>query len=132
MKLKHPTTWLESKPKLAWTFTIAYAILIFVLSSFPYGPPEPDILEKVSATFKHILEYSVLGFLLLASFRSSKKTKKYAFCLAILFTTFYGVTDEFHQLFVPFRTASIMDILADAFGGFFGAFFLRPEIFKIS
>lgn len=128
MKLKHPTLWLEEKPVLAWTLAAMYAILIFVLSSFPYSPPQPPILKEVSATFKHVLEYSIFGFLLLACFRSNQKTKKFAFLVAIITATLYGLTDEFHQLFVPYRTASLIDALADSIGSFFGAFFANPNI----
>lgn len=130
MKIKHPTTWLESMPKLAWTLAALYAIFIFIMSAFPYGPPQPSLLKPVSSTLKHVLEYSIFGFLLLASFRSNSRTRKFAFWFALLFAAFYGMTDEIHQIFVSGRTASIMDVLADALGGFLGAFFLRPEILK--
>lgn len=128
MKFKHPTLWLEERPALAWTFAAAYAILIFILSSFPYSPPQPSIIREVSATFKHAFEYSLFGFFLLACFRSNQKTKKFAFLAAIITATFYGLTDEFHQLFVPYRTASLIDVLADSIGSFFGAFFANPNI----
>ncbi|MBS3090633.1 VanZ family protein [Candidatus Pacearchaeota archaeon] len=133
-KIKHPTLWLESKPKLAWTLAAAYAILIFVLSSFPYAPPQPSLLKQVSATFKHILEYSIFGFLLLACFRSNGRTRKKALLFAFLLSLFYGMTDEFHQFFVPHRTASLLDVLADSFGGFLGAFLSQPhkKLFKRS
>jgi VanZ family protein len=35
--------------------------------------------------------------------------------------TLYGFTDEFHQLFVPGRSADLRDVLADCVGGFAGA-----------
>ena len=37
--------------------------------------------------------------------------------LAWLFSTLYGATDETHQLFVPGRSALLLDLLADAIGG---------------
>jgi VanZ family protein len=36
--------------------------------------------------------------------------------LVILICILYGVTDEFHQSFVPNRTPSFSDVLADGFG----------------
>lgn len=36
--------------------------------------------------------------------------------MVILICTLYGVTDEFHQSFVPNRTPSFLDVLADGFG----------------
>lgn len=130
LKIKHPTLWLESKPKLAWTLVAVYATIIFILSSFPYAPPEPGFLARVSSTFKHIFEYFIFGFLLLAAFRSNTKTRKSALLLAFIFASFYGLSDEFHQLFVPGRTASIIDSLADSLGSFLGAFISKPGIFS--
>lgn len=41
-----------------------------------------------------------------------------ALCSAVLFTIMYGITDEVHQLFVWGRTTDILDVSADAVGGF--------------
>ncbi|MFL6280809.1 MAG: VanZ family protein [Vicinamibacterales bacterium] len=40
--------------------------------------------------------------------------------LAVVLATLYGVTDEFHQLFVPGRTADRYDVLADGIGASLG------------
>lgn len=40
--------------------------------------------------------------------------------VAILLATLYGVTDEFHQLFVPGRSADRYDVLADCLGASLG------------
>lgn len=37
--------------------------------------------------------------------------------LALVITIVYGFTDEFHQLYVPGRSADIYDMGADALGG---------------
>ena len=42
---------------------------------------------------------------------------------AISFGIFYGITDELHQLFVPTRTGSVIDILIDT-GAILSTFFL--------
>ncbi|MFH0831754.1 MAG: VanZ family protein [archaeon] len=125
--MKHPILWLQDRPKLSWTLAFGYMAVIFVLSSFPYGPPQPTLLKPISATFKHFLEYSVLGFILLACFRSSPKTRNRALLFAFLLAAFYGLTDEFHQLFVPGRTASFVDIAADSLGAFAGALISKPS-----
>ena len=41
--------------------------------------------------------------------------------LAILTASVYGVTDEAHQFFVPFRESSWQDWLADTIGAVIGA-----------
>ena len=41
--------------------------------------------------------------------------------MSVCFVVFYGMTDEFHQMFVPGRTSSIDDLFADTIGAFIGA-----------
>ena len=40
--------------------------------------------------------------------------------LILMITTAYGLTDEFHQRFVPGRTADVRDLAADTIGALFG------------
>ncbi|MCK4731371.1 MAG: VanZ family protein, partial [Methanophagales archaeon] len=58
------------------------------------------------------------GLLLNPALSSSKNEvlSKYAAPFSIAIGTLYGVTDEFHQYFVPFRSASSMDLCADFMG----------------
>lgn len=58
------------------------------------------------------------GILLHLSFRNSENLflRRYAAILAILVGIFYGITDEFHQSFVPGRSSNQWDLLADGIG----------------
>jgi VanZ family protein len=71
--------------------------------------------------FAHVLLYLGFGLLLNRTFNSSKNgaLSKYTVPFAISIGTLYAVTDEFHQAFVPYRTASAMDFFADFIGLFF-------------
>lgn len=40
---------------------------------------------------------------------------------AILISSLYGVSDEYHQLFVPGRSFDVLDMVADAIGSVMGA-----------
>ena len=51
---------------------------------------------------------------------------KYAAPLSIFIGSIYGLSDEFHQSFVPYRNASMLDFLAD----FFGLLFSQILIFS--
>ena len=66
----------------------------------------------------HMVLYAVFGFLLYLTLKNSSNIalRNYAFIFAIIIGTAYGVSDEFHQSFVPGRTASISDLLADSIG----------------
>jgi VanZ family protein len=98
-----------------WLPVALDAGLIFYLSSIPQlaTPPGP-----FSDKHFHGGSYALLAALLvraLASGRMAGVTARVAIG-AFLLATLYGATDEFHQLFVPGRTASFADLAADALG----------------
>ena len=73
------------------------------------------IVRKVA----HFTEYAVLAFLAARLFRSSSKSllRKNWFAWSILLVALYALLDEYHQSFVPSRTASLFDSLIDTIGG---------------
>jgi VanZ family protein len=104
-----------------WAPPIAYAGLIFFLSSqstFPHLPPGLWDFDKLL----HAVEYAVLALLLLRATGSAWV----AFALASL----YGVSDELHQSFVPGRSATVYDALADAVGAALAVFPLSRRLGK--
>jgi len=50
--------------------------------------------------------------------------------ITFLFTALYGLSDEAHQLFVPGRSATFLDLFVDAAGGFTAAIFMNWAIEK--
>jgi VanZ family protein len=91
-----------------WLPVVAWAALIFALSSVPdlgTGLGGWDLLLRKLA---HAGEYAVLGALLL---RATGRTSV-ALGLGIL----YAVSDEIHQAFVPGRAGSPVDVAIDALG----------------
>ncbi len=67
----------------------------------------------------HFVEYGVLAFLAARAFltSSSFKLRGHWFGWALLVVVTYALLDEYHQSFVPSRTASIFDSLIDIAGG---------------
>ena len=63
----------------------------------------------------HIIEYTILSFLLYRALVKSK-FKKNSFLLAILISVFYGLTDEVHQIFVVGRYFDFLDLILDGIG----------------
>ncbi len=100
--------------KPAWLLCLAYMTLIFIMSSFP----APEAVHHVPIWYHiklvHLVEYGFLCFLFLRAL-SHEPVKKQIF-LAILFTTLYGVTDEIHQMFVPNRSAQLVDVFTNFLG----------------
>jgi VanZ family protein len=108
-----------------WLPVVAYASLIFYLSSLPH--PEEDLpkflFEKIGDKLLHLIEYSVLAILCYRAFRraAGPRVTQQAVMFAILAASFYGMTDEVHQAFVPLRESSWLDWIADTAGAVIGA-----------
>jgi VanZ family protein len=66
----------------------------------------------------HLTEYAILATLAARAFRSSSHhfITQHWFKFSLLLAATYALTDEFHQSFVPSRTASIQDSLIDSTG----------------
>jgi len=67
----------------------------------------------------HLTEYAILAFLLRRAFitASTAIMRRRWFSLGLLTIASYALLDEFHQSFVPSRTASIYDSVIDVIGG---------------
>ncbi|MEK6632417.1 MAG: VanZ family protein [Nitrospirota bacterium] len=107
-----------------WGPVVGYAGLIFYLSAQSHPDEDlPSLLGNVNDKVLHALEYAGLGGLCYRAFRwgTSRSMATHALFFSILTASLYGVTDEVHQLFVPFRESSWQDWLADATGSGLGA-----------
>lgn len=68
----------------------------------------------------HFTEYFVLSLLILRGIRSGRKQVRLAWmAIALLAVATYASFDEFHQRFVPGRTAAVSDVVLDTTGGAF-------------
>jgi VanZ family protein len=117
-----------------WVPVVLYAGAIFFLSaqSHPEEQLPKVLLEKVSDKVLHAVEYAILAMLCYRAFRwaAGPSVARQALVLAIVTASVYGITDEAHQLFVPFRESSWLDWLADTAGASVGALSwrsIRPE-----
>jgi VanZ family protein len=99
---------------LDWLPAVLWCALIFGLSAQPSLPSPNHINDKEA----HAFTYGVLALLLLMGQagwqwrRVAGVSLLAAFGIAVL----YGVSDEFHQSFVPGRTPDVADVAADAAG----------------
>jgi VanZ family protein len=101
---------------VSWLPATLWAVAIFILSAQSRVPeigPEFAMKDKV----EHWMCYSVLAwFVALALRRAHQLTLPKTFVLAMLISSGYGATDEFHQRFVPNRTCVVADWVADTLG----------------
>ena len=93
--------------------------LIFYLSA--QANPLPLLTAHVWDKLLHAIEYAGLGVLLLRAFKGERLPWRTALLLALVLTSLYGASDEWHQSFVPGRDSEIADWYADTTGGGIGA-----------
>ena len=106
-----------------WLPPIVYCIAIFLQSSHP-GPermPEVRFLDKLL----HFGAYALLGILFFRAYETLpiKDNSKLLIGISIATATLYGISDEIHQYFVPFRNAEILDGIANTIGSICGVYF---------
>ena len=70
----------------------------------------------------HFMEYAVLGLLAARAFSGSSHhvLRRSWFLAGVLLIVAWALLDEFHQSFVPSRTASLFDSIVDVAGGLAG------------
>ena len=97
---------------------LLYAGLIFWLSSQSYTEREKQVLDLVPDVFLHAIEYGILALLLLRQLYGSGRIVRLgrALTLSFLISVGYGISDEWHQSFVPQRQTDFRDGLADSVG----------------
>lgn len=99
-----------------------------VLWLFPNTTPETlAVVHFIVRKIAHFTEYAILAYLAARAFRTSPRPALAnrwvlaAFALVIV----YALLDEYHQTFVPSRTASIYDSFIDMTGGLVTLLVLR-------
>jgi VanZ family protein len=76
-----------------------------------------EVMHAIIRKSAHLTEYFILGVLLHRALRGDERGWKLRWALwAIAIAAAYASLDEFHQSFVPSRTASPWDALIDTIG----------------
>jgi VanZ family protein len=99
------------------TYTYIETLMRFIFPSI--SQKEILIFHNILRKLAHVTEYFISGLLLFRAFRygSDKKSEwRWAF-LSLAAITVIAASDEFHQTFVVTRTASLVDVGIDIFGG---------------
>ena len=101
-----------------WLPVFLYAGLIFYLSSLRHVKLPPI---KYFDKFGHANLYAMFGVLVSRAFwYSVTHRRKILLFLTFVGVTLYGMSDEWHQSFVPGRSVDAWDVVADAVGGVMG------------
>lgn len=90
---------------------VSFCFFIFILSAVP-GNHYPQVSWAFADKLVHMGLYFWLGILAWMFFVQRGSGIPSSFAFGVL----YGLSDEFHQVWVPRRTASFADVIADATG----------------
>ena len=101
-----------------------------ILWLFPRTSPETlAVIHFITRKIAHFTEYAILGFLAARAFRTSPRPaisqRWFLICMTLIVV--YALVDEYHQSFVPSRTASVWDSLIDMAGGLTALIFIRSR-----
>jgi VanZ family protein len=103
-----------------WMLVLAWMGLIFFLSSRSKLPKPSGISSSVEAITGHFTVYAVLAVLVAFALADTGLSTSRRLVVAFLFAVVYGVSDEFHQSFVPGRDPDPFDLMIDAIGAVTG------------
>lgn len=121
---------LQGKSLIRWLLTAIWAAQIFWFSTAPFSGASSrtlliwllqtiglnlplgvlDFIHSCSRKLAHLGEYGVLGLLIYCSLSGHRLHREVSVArAAVLFSAIYAATDEFHQVFVAGRHASVID-----------------------
>ena len=98
---------------------IGYIIIIISVSSIP-GHSIPRFILLSWDKLLHLVEYSILGYLAVNSFRAISKDQV---IVVIISCSGFACFDVLWQSFIPGRFSSVLDIIADGIGITIGSIF---------
>lgn len=98
-----------------WLLVVAWMAVIFALSSQSQFPTPAGMSDDARSVIGHLCVYGVLSVLLwMALPRGWPASRRIA--VAFAGAMLFGVTDEWHQSFVPNRESTPSDLVVDAIG----------------
>ena len=107
-------------------------VTLVILNVFgDYNEPLSEEQEVQVENVQHIIRklahftiYAILGLLLMSLAETFDFTNKKRIILSLLVGILYASLDEFHQSFIPGRTAAVTDVLIDTSGVITGILFI--------
>jgi len=101
-----------------WAPVVAYMAAIFYVSSLE----DISLPDGVSDVSLHSLAYLGLAIVVIRALAGGlpRRIGPRVAALAMAIVVAYGVSDEFHQAFVPGRFSDLRDLAADATGALIG------------
>ncbi len=110
---------------LYWLPLVLYCLLIYIQSANP--SPEHIPLFPFADKALHFFAYGFMGILFYRAYQTLgiRDNIQMLMLLSAVSASLYGISDEIHQSFVPFREAEVADVIADILGAFSGVYLYR-------
>lgn len=118
-----------------WLILVVWLGVIYLLSAFPsLQIEEIGLWDLVFRKLAHMTEFFILALIFSKVIGFSIKKNYKILIVTIAFGILYAISDEVHQLFVPGRVGSVIDIMIDGLGVLLGAavFFIYQRCLKKS
>jgi VanZ family protein len=123
---------------MKWIFRLLpllYMAAIWIQSSLPSDHfvelPDSQLDHTIKESL-HLIEFAILYVLLvlaLLTWRGRNFSSGWNLACA-LFAAFYGISDEIHQSFYPYRSASLFDLVKDFTGILVCYYFISGALFR--
>ena len=108
-------------PRPSWLRVLPLVVVMMLLFVLSHQPGDTLPLPAVVNLDKllHLLAYTTLGLCFLLALPPGWRTRRprAAAVATVLFCLAYGLSDEFHQRFVPGRFSGVDDLVFDTLGG---------------
>jgi len=113
---------------------VLYMAAIWIMSSLPANQfvelPNSTIDHYIKESL-HLIEFAILYVLLVLAFLTRRRPFTPTLNLACaVIAALYGVSDEIHQSFYSYRSASWFDLVKDFTGILICFYFIRGALFK--
>lgn len=110
---------------------LSWLAYIFLLSSIP-GQSFGEPVVSWQGTLAHLILYAILAYLLVEmvlSWQEIRSINWWLVLVIVIFCWLYGISDEYHQAFVPGRFVSLLDLSFNGLGAFTGAVIFKYKNF---
>lgn len=111
-----------SQPVFRILVAIGWMCLIFLISARSSVPQPPGITPEITSNVGHFSVYFVLAILIWWVLGGFGLEGRRRWLLAFGLTVLYGISDEWHQTFVPGRQPDLMDLMVDGVGAACGLY----------
>jgi len=108
-----------------WLPLILYCLFVYIQSDYPSPESLPSF--ELSDKLYHLAGYAVMGVLFYRAYQTLpfKDNIHLLMLFSIISTSLYGISDEIHQSFVPYRDGSLLDAIVDILGAVCGVYFFH-------